>query len=617
MSDVENMAKVIKLAIRSSTAAWFESKHCKIYPKDKAAGLITPKCNSLQRKVQAVIDRFEDLGLPVRIIGLKPRQKGSTTFFSAVTYCFIRRMAANAVIIGGQFSQVEEAWGMWRTYQKNDTFDWGNTGEVNTKQGAWSHGSKLIGETARDVLAGVGGTHQVLHAFEVARWSKHGVANSAEVLGNLLKAIPNLPNTMIILESTAEGENGPFPERFNSAVTSEKFISGEVDVQPGSFVSIFAGWHEFSDSAMRLTAEQKKHIRDTLDADEEYAGEQELIDLYRFIDDEGVEHLGESVRDFDMWEQLAWRRWAIREECERDKFNFDRDYPHSAKVAFQKSGNLRFNATGLAIQRKRLAKRKPGIYGIIEETKGGRRFAFRPTAKNEARVRIFEQPIPNCRYLISVDPMTGITQTGGKDPDYHSAYAIRAGYWDAKGVWNRPATAARVVKSRWDIGVLEPDVWKLARMYGNQTGALIVIEMNQDKGLTELLRLRGANFYQREIFNQREQKTAKAFGFQTNEKTRENLVETVATAIREWDTPGAGIDIWDEEALDEFDNFVRKENGRSEASDGHHDDDVFGIGLGLTVIGHATTYVPERGLSGWWGPPELGGAPPTKPSAYS
>src|SRR4051812_38364207 len=111
MSDLQSGAQLVKMATRSSSAAWFASKHASIYGKDKAAGLIKgPKCNSLQRKIQAVIDRFEDLELPVRIIGLKPRQKGSTTFFTAVTYCFLRRKSANAVIIGGQFSQVEEAW---------------------------------------------------------------------------------------------------------------------------------------------------------------------------------------------------------------------------------------------------------------------------------------------------------------------------------------------------------------------------------------------------------------------------------------------------------------------------------------------------------------------------
>lgn len=595
--------EVIREAIRSDAAAWFESGHAKIYGKDRSAGLVKPKCNYLQRKVQSVIARFEELELPVRIIGLKPRQKGSTTFFSAASYCFLRRKSASAIIIGGQFAQVSEAWGMWQTYAKNDTFDgWNNTGEVNTKAGAWSHGSKLIGETAKDVLAGIGGTHQVLHMFEVARWAKHGVANSSEVMGNIMKAIPLIPDSMIIMESTAEGDTGPFPTRFKGAITAEEFLSGEKTPQAGSFVSVFAGWHEFEDSAMRLTEDEKRIIRDTLDADEEYSGEKELIETYAVTGEDGVTRLGTSVVDHDVWEQLAWRRWAIREECERDKDKFDRDYPHSARVAFQKSGAGRFNATGLAIQRKNLAKRLPPKYGIIEEVRQ-REIAFRATDKREAKIIIFEDPIPGCKYVGSLDPMTGATQTGGLDPDRHGFFIIRAGYWNAKGQWVRPCTAARVVQCRWDVGVMEPEVWKLARMYGSSCGCLIAIEMNRDAGFTVLLKARGANLYMREMFDQREQKTTKALGFVTTERTREMLIETMATAIRGWDTAGGGIDILCSDALDQFDNFVRKENGRSEAGDGYKDDDVFSISLGLTVIGHATTYMPPRTATGWWGPP--------------
>ena len=610
-----NKEDVIKEVIRNSGAAWFEN-YAKIYGKDRGAGVITPKCNYLQSKIQRVIDRFVDLNLPIRIIGLKPRQKGSTTFFSAQAYCFLRRNPASAVIIGGQFSQVNESWSMWQTYAKHDKFDWKNTGEVNAKTGVWSHGSKLIGESAKDVLAGVGGTFTVLHAFEVARWSKHGVANAGEVLTNILKAVPLIPNSMAILESTAEGDSGPFPTRYKAAVTAEQFLSGEAKVQAGSFVSIFAGWHEFSDSALRLTEEEKKRIRDTLDHEEEYSGEKALIEMYGHYDEDGVQHLGKSVTEFDVWEQLAWRRWSIREECERDKDRFDRDYPHSAAVAFQKSGNVRFNATGLAVQRKWIRSRPPAQYGIIEETKQGG-VVFRPTEKQGAKVKIFEKPIPRRRYILALDPMTGATQTGGIDPDRHGAFVLREGYYDDKGAWRKAAVAARLVQCRWDVHVAEPEVFNLARMYGPRSGCMIVVETNKDTGFIVLLKNRGCNLYQRELFDQREQKTSKALGFSTTEKTREMLIETMANAIRNWDVDGGGIEINDEDALDQCDNFVRKENGRSEASEGWHDDDVLAISMGLTVIGHATPYFPQTPTA-WYSPPQMGRAePPRNPGAYS
>jgi hypothetical protein len=594
-----NEKEFIETAIKTHAGAWFESPYCKIFGKDRSKGVFTPKQNYLQHKIQMVIDKMEDLGLPVRIIGLKPRQKGSTTYFAATVYHTLRRRSTSAILIGGQLSQVAEAWGMMQTYSKHDRIDWKNTGDINTKEGRWSHGSKLIGETAKDVLAGVGGTHQVVHAFEVARWGEHGVANTAEVLANILKSVPLLPDTVVILESTAESAAGEFPTRYFGATSAEEFLSGEVDVKPGTYVRVFAPWFEFEDSSLRLTEEEQQQIQETLDDDEEYAGEKELIENY-LTEEDGVKHLGTAVRNFTVWEQLAWRRYAIRQECKRDKNIFDRDYPKDERTAFQKSGNMRFNYTGINVIRKRAEKITP-LHGIIEEA--NKRFAFRQLSANEAKITIFEKPIPGRRYIVPVDPMTGASQTSGEDPDYHSAWALRAGFWNNSGQWIRPCTAARVVQCRWDIDVLEDSIWKLARYYGPPgTNAKIVIEMNQDKGLTELLKLRNANLYQREIFNKMEFKTTKALGYVTNVRTRENLIETLATAIREWDKPGDGIDIYCPKAIEQLENFVRKSNGRSEAAEGNHDDDVFGIALGYELIEQATIYLPERSI---FGPPPL------------
>ena len=585
-------------AVRRFTGAWMEM-FGKIWAKDRS--LITPKMNRLQARIEEVVNQFRKMNLPIRLIGLKPRQKGSTTFFAAIVYTMLRRVATYACVIGGQYSQTKEIWDMISTYQANDKYDWGNTGQVNQKTGEWSHGSKVKPETAGDVLAGISGTYQALLATELARWTEYGVANAAEVLANILKCVPLLPNTLVVLESTAEGASGEYYDRYWRAIPYKDFLSGKVIPTPGQYVSVFAAWFEFEDSAIRLDANQKQFIEKTLDIEEEYAGEKFLIDTYGILGADGVMRLGDAVKGFDVWEQLAWRRMMIREECKRDKAIFDRDYPHSDKDAFLKSGNLRFNTTGLAMQRKRMSLRVPE-YGVLEESKE-HKVAFRRTDQNEATVIVYEKAMIGQKYLLWCDPMTGITQTGGLDPDSHGSGIIRAGFIDKQGRWNRPAVVARVVSCRWDIDVLEVVMWRLARLYGPAYGCKIAIEMNMDRGLTELLKQRGADLYQREIFNQREQKYSKACGYQTNERTREIVIECLAKAIREWDTPGEGIDLFDEGIIVECENFVRKANGRSEANSGHHDDTVVGVGLGLLLIDHATTFTAPRGFSTL--PPEL------------
>lgn len=609
---MKELSEILDAAVRRDAGVWFESGQAKIWLKDRSKGLYSPTQNYLQRKIQRVVSRMEELKLPKRIIALKPRQKGSTTYFAALDYHELRRKSTHAVVIGGEYSQTHEILEMLRTYQGNDGFNWGNTGDINAKTGSWTNGSRLKPETARDVLAGIAGTYQVLHATEVARWARFGVANADGVLTNIVKCVPLIADTLIVLESTAEGAAGAFYERWCNAVDAEDFLSGRIELTPGSYVRVFAPFFEFEDSAVRLTAEQKALIKKTLDDDEEYSGEKELLDTYG-RDDNGVTRLGTSVKTFDAWEQLAWRRWSIREECKRDKAIFDRDYPSDWTTAFMKSGNLRFNATGLKMLRKRLSQRQP-MPGIIEES--NRRVAFRQTERNEAQVIVFEKPLVGRRYLLAVDPMTGATQVGGQDPDYHGVFVMRAGYWDDYGKWTRPATAATVIPCRWDIDVLEVVVWRLSRYYGTVSGCKIAVEVNLDRGLIELLKLRGANLYEREAFNQREFKEAKAFGYLTTKGTREKLIDGLASAIREWDTPGHGIDVFCEDTIDELENFVVKMNGRSEAAENHHDDRVLALALGLELIDQATVKPAElvsRDL-----PPDLRPQEQThSPSPYS
>ena len=417
-----------------------------------------------------------------------------------------------------------------RTYKENDTFDWGNDGTIDAQKGVFSNGSKFKQETAGDALAGISGTYQILHATEVARWNKYGVQNDAAVLANILKCVPLLPGTMVILESTAEGAQGEFYNRWLSAVDADDFLSGKVIPTPGQFIRVFAPWFEFADSSLPspMSQQQKDQIRDTLDQDEMFAGEKDLIEAYG-RDDNKTPRLGTSVTNVDQWEQLAWRRWAIIEECKKDKAIFDQDYPHSWQDAFIKSGNMRFNSTGVKMMRKRMSQRTPE-YGILEDNKG--RVVFRKTEKNEAKVIIFERPTAGRRYLEAIDPMTGKSQVVGDDPDLHGVHVLRAGFYDERGKWTRPAQAARIVPCRWDIDVLEEQAWRLAKFYGGNSGCKIVVEMNMDRGITELLKLRCADLYQREVFDQREQKTELALGFHTNEKTRETLIDNMAGEIR-------------------------------------------------------------------------------------
>jgi hypothetical protein len=196
--------------------------------------------------------------------------------------------------------------------------------------------------------------------------------------------------------------------------------------------------------------------------------------------------------------------------------------------------------------------------------------------------------------------MTGETQVAGKDPDNHAAGVLRAGYFNVTRSWIPPKLVAWLVDDwglwernrryelRWDIDVLEEQIWRLAQYYGN---CVIVPEANMDRGLIELLKLRGANIYLRKLFNRREQTEQKAYGWQTTPSTREMIIENLARAIREQGKDSEGIDLFCPITLAELESFVTKANGRSEAMLGKHDDCVLQIAIGLACISGASTFV--------------------------
>ncbi len=83
-----DLTGAIRKSIAWDTAVWFES-YGKI--ERKGGELVSPVANSYQRRISEVVKWAHDNGRPCRLVCLKPRQKGSSTFSVATLY---RRMQA-------------------------------------------------------------------------------------------------------------------------------------------------------------------------------------------------------------------------------------------------------------------------------------------------------------------------------------------------------------------------------------------------------------------------------------------------------------------------------------------------------------------------------------------
>ena len=554
-------------AARQNGGLWFES-YSRIKMKSGAIG--RPTMNAYQRDINEVHKYCRKHEIPCRIIGLKPRQKGSSTFFTNLMYTDVRRPAAgeaevSACVMGGQYSQVDNLWQILNRYEAHDSFEWGNQMRITNLEGQCSNGGRIVKETAGDFDAARSGTFQWLLTTETARWRDEGVANAHKVLQGAMACVPDLPGTVVVLESTANGSSGAYFDFWQGAVTLEEFKAGK---RGNGFVKVFRAWFEFPDSHLPMTEAQSQEIEETLTPDEK----------------ELIKHFGCEIS------QIAWRRNKIAGECGGDADLFEQEYPRSAETAFLLSGRKRFNRIGIEWQ-KRLLDQHQVERGTIELTKDGGvdKTSWRLTEDpGEAEFDRWEAPMPGKKYLIAVDTMTGASQAMGLDPDCHSVLCLRRGFYDAHG-WHPTRVVARLFSPcRWDIDVLEHAVYRLAHYYGR---CMIVPEINNDRGLIELLKLRrSAKIYRRRTTNKKTGKVTDAYGWQTNVQTRKNLEDAVAKAIREWDVEGEGIEVLCPNIIRELETFIVNEKGKGEAADGSHDDDVIALGIGLCTIDAASNY---------------------------
>jgi len=571
----EEADEIIRAACNQNEDAWVE-QFGKILKKD--GKIEPPVLNHLQSQVCDAVRWCRENKKPCRIIILKPRQKGSSTITTAALYHALQRRQSNGLIIGGEFSQTDNLWKITKRYADYDKMVWSHERpRITNDSGTFGNGSTLTKETAQDSEAGRSGTFHFVLATEIGRWKDTPARDSSEILTGVMACVPDLPDTVVVLESTAQGPAGVFFDRWNEADDWEH-VRATGPSWSGRWIRIFAPWYAFNDAKDSLTGITTEEVRRSLSATEK-----ELMANYKVYDKTGRR-----------WEvslnNISWRRKILESECDGDEVKFDREFPTTPQHAFRASARNRFGRDGLEWQRKKATVAQTEMRpGTLELAQNERFVTWQQTAPESAIAHIYEPPRDGYCYLVSADLMTGQSQVGGRDPDCHSVLLWRKGYFDRDRGWLPTVLAARLIPGcRWDVDVLAEWTWRLAMYYGK---CLVVPEINCDRGFVELLRAKGnVPIYQREIFNHVNQKRSKAFGWHTTSATRLQIEETVARAIRRYDEDGGGVHLNCLNLVRECETFCVNTKGRAEALPGAHDDDVISAGIGLCCIEQATRY---------------------------
>lgn len=217
--------------------------------------------NEAQRRLHAKLEKQLDARGLVRAIILKARRLGISTYVGARFYQKSTLwLGRNAFILTHEDKSTQELFDLVKRMHDNMARDFRPATEAanaNELSFAGLDGGYRIGTAKNTSGTGRGLTLQLFHGSEVAFW-----AHAEKHFAGVMKAVSLVPDTEMILESTANGVGGTFYDQWNLA---EKGLS--------DFIPIFLPWYIDPQNTRELPADYEPS-----DEEEEYQRLYKLTD---------------------------------------------------------------------------------------------------------------------------------------------------------------------------------------------------------------------------------------------------------------------------------------------------------------------------------------------------
>ena len=501
----------------SINAKLYIEKYLKI--QDKNAKIIPLKINKPQMKLYDALKEQYKQGKPQRAIVLKARQMGFSTLTEAMIFKkTVTDFNIKSGIITHEASATDNLFNMSKRYLDNLPEELKpQIKKSNAKELVFDNenGTGLKGiikcMTAGNATVGRSDTFQNLHISEYAFWG----GKKKETLIGLLQTVPDTINTMIIIESTANGYDD-FKDMWDDAVAGNS-----------EFVPVFCAWWELDE------------YRKTYDGFGLTDEELKLKELYNLDN-----------------EQIAWRRWCIHNNCRGDVNLFKQEYPSCPEEAFLSSGNCVFDKEKIIERLEKIRDKKPIKRGsFLYDYDGIKISNIRWQEDTNGIIKIYKDVVARRPYVIGGD-------TAGDGSDNFVGEVLD----------NISGEQVAELSHETDEDLYARQMYCLG-MYYNQ--ALIGVEVNfSTYPQKELERLRYPKLYQRQVEDSKTHKFMQKGGFKTTQITRPIIIAGLVEIMRDNTEVFNSI-----EYLRESLSFIKNENGRPEAEQGKHDDRVMAMAI--------------------------------------
>lgn len=332
------------------------------------------KLNKPQLRVDAAIQKARAMGIPPRIIVLKARQPGISTLCAGYIFSTaFSRPFSQSMIVAHLDESAEKLFAKTVFMLEQLPADFRPTFRPPRKDHLTLDGMVCLDgvrELRSSIMVGTASGHelwrgltlQAVHLSEFARFPY-----PRETLLGILQSVPATADSLVVIESTAQGMGDVFHQEWCRAEAGES-----------GFIPVFIPWYELPDAELPVPPGF------VLTPEEQALMEQYPISL----------------------PAIVWRRWKLGTECGGDLDLFNQEFPTTPASAFLVTGRPCF-PIGVLQELYDVARTVPMRRGRWNGERG-----FVPFSGGE--LVVWSDPKPGHEYVVSADPSEG---TASKDSD--------------------------------------------------------------------------------------------------------------------------------------------------------------------------------------------------------
>lgn len=370
------------------------------------------KLNWAQEEYITEVERQLETRGRVRIITLKARQIGISTVTEGLLFNFAMTFPNyRGLVVAHKTDGSYNLFNITKLYWKTYPFKQLYTPRYESKRHLeWvENNSNIQVATAGSPEAGRSSTIHFLHASEYAFWP-----DARTTMLALRQTIPNIPGSVIVIESTANGVGNAFHDEWYAAKNGDT-----------EYVPLFFPWWkhpEYMASAIGVPYESLGVL------DEE---EQTLKSAFGLSDD-----------------RLMWRRWAIKNLADNDLKKFNQEYPATDEEAFLSTGTNVFPLNHL----RACYEPMPGIRGLLR--RDGNRVEFIENPSGPLTIYRYPSSDPSWgQYYVAGDPTR--TTRG----DFASAQVINRNTLEQVAVWRGRIDPGSFAEELFKLGLYFNEAW--------------------------------------------------------------------------------------------------------------------------------------------------------------